>query len=76
MSMEITDNAKTSKCLGNTGSEHLETEKCERLTRLPIARIRTLVKADDDVSIASQESIFLITKATIPLWRLWMSMPF
>jgi len=39
-------------------------EKSERLTRLPIARIRTLVKADQDIALATQESIFLITKCT------------
>ena len=51
----------------NNNNEHVEqaeTEKNERLTRLPLARIRTLVKADQDVTIASQESVFLITKAT------------
>jgi len=41
-----------------------DTEKSERLTRLPIARIRTLVKADQDIALATQESIFLITKCT------------
>ena len=48
----------------NTASEITENEKSERLTRLPIARIRTLIKADQDVTIASQESVFLIAKAT------------
>ncbi|XP_039270293.1 DNA polymerase epsilon subunit 4-like [Styela clava] len=39
-------------------------EKSEKLCRLPIARIKTLIKADQDVNIASQESVFLIAKAT------------
>ena len=44
--------------------EQNENEKSERLTRLPLARIKTLIKADQDVTIASLESVFLITKAT------------
>ena len=45
-------------------NEQFESEKSERLTQLPLARIRTLIKADQDVTIASQESVFLIAKAT------------
>lgn len=40
-------------------------EKSERLCKLPISRVRTIIKADQDVSIASQESVFLISKATV-----------
>lgn len=39
-------------------------EKSEKLSKLPLARIRTIIKADPDVAIASQESVFLISKAT------------
>ncbi|XP_056324779.1 DNA polymerase epsilon subunit 4 [Danio aesculapii] len=35
-----------------------------RLVKLPLSRIKTLMKADPDVSLASQESVFIIAKAT------------
>ncbi|KAM4628894.1 DNA polymerase epsilon subunit 4 [Polymixia lowei] len=35
-----------------------------RLSKLPLARIKALMKADPDVSLASQESVFIIAKAT------------
>ncbi|KAJ0032434.1 hypothetical protein NQD34_002515 [Periophthalmus magnuspinnatus] len=35
-----------------------------RLSKLPLARIKALMKTDPDVSLASQESVFVIAKAT------------
>ncbi|KAK6320426.1 DNA polymerase epsilon subunit 4 [Coregonus clupeaformis] len=35
-----------------------------RLAKLPLSRIKTMMKADPDVSLASQESVFIIAKAT------------
>ncbi|XP_029939210.1 DNA polymerase epsilon subunit 4 isoform X2 [Salarias fasciatus] len=35
-----------------------------RLSKLPLARIKALMKTDPDVSLASQESVFIIAKAT------------
>ncbi|XP_076009344.1 DNA polymerase epsilon subunit 4 [Genypterus blacodes] len=35
-----------------------------RPSRLPLARIKALMKTDPDVSLASQESVFIIAKAT------------
>ncbi|MBN3309718.1 DPOE4 polymerase, partial [Amia calva] len=35
-----------------------------RLAKLPLSRIKTLMKADPDVTLASQESVFIIAKAT------------
>ncbi|KAG7453791.1 DNA polymerase epsilon subunit 4 [Solea senegalensis] len=35
-----------------------------RLNKLPLSRIKTLMKTDPDVSLASQESVFIIAKAT------------
>lgn len=71
MSEEIPADSEASEVL-NGSSEAIhedadtgEAEKSEKLTRLPIARIRTLIKADQDVTIASQESVFLIAKATV-----------
>ncbi|XP_008334206.1 DNA polymerase epsilon subunit 4 [Cynoglossus semilaevis] len=35
-----------------------------RISKLPLARIKALMKTDPDVSLASQESVFIIAKAT------------
>ncbi|KAM9384825.1 DNA polymerase epsilon subunit 4 [Pholidichthys leucotaenia] len=35
-----------------------------RLSKLPLARIKALMKTDPDVSLASHESVFIIAKAT------------
>ncbi|XP_068775616.1 DNA polymerase epsilon subunit 4 [Struthio camelus] len=35
-----------------------------RLARLPLARVKALVKADPDVSLASQEAVFILARAT------------
>uniref|UniRef100_A0A1B6C1F2 Transcription factor CBF/NF-Y/archaeal histone domain-containing protein n=1 Tax=Clastoptera arizonana TaxID=38151 RepID=A0A1B6C1F2_9HEMI len=39
-------------------------EKVERLSKLPLARIKSIMKTDPDVNLASQEAVFLISKAT------------
>ncbi|XP_063771981.1 DNA polymerase epsilon subunit 4 [Pseudophryne corroboree] len=36
----------------------------QKLVRLPMSRVKALMKSDPDVSLASQESVFLICKAT------------
>uniref|UniRef100_A0A8D0KL70 DNA polymerase epsilon subunit 4 n=1 Tax=Salvator merianae TaxID=96440 RepID=A0A8D0KL70_SALMN len=35
-----------------------------RPTRLPLARVKSLVKADPDVNLASQEAVFILARAT------------
>ncbi|KAM6962935.1 DNA polymerase epsilon subunit 4 [Aplochiton taeniatus] len=35
-----------------------------RPSKLPLSRIKSLMKSDPDVSLASQESVFIIAKAT------------
>ncbi|GAB5569766.1 DNA polymerase epsilon subunit 4 isoform X3 [Prionailurus iriomotensis] len=34
-----------------------------RLSRLPLARVKALVKADPDVTLAGQEAIFILARA-------------
>merc|ERR1712062_356165 len=41
-----------------------EVEKSDRLLKLPISRIKNIVKMDPDVSLASTEAVKLIAKAT------------
>ncbi|XP_054260362.1 DNA polymerase epsilon subunit 4 [Macrosteles quadrilineatus] len=45
---------------GDTNTE----EKAERLTKLPMSRIKHIMKMDPEVSLASQDAVFLISKAT------------
>eukprot|EP00071_Canis_lupus_P026923 XP_022260480.1 DNA polymerase epsilon subunit 4 isoform X1 [Canis lupus familiaris] len=47
-----------------------------RLSRLPLARVKALVKADPDVTLAGQEAIFILARAAVrrerqgpPAWR-------
>ncbi|XP_053319614.1 DNA polymerase epsilon subunit 4 [Spea bombifrons] len=36
----------------------------QKQARLPLSRVKALMKADPDVSLASQESVFITSKAT------------
>nr|CAD7444591.1 unnamed protein product [Timema bartmani]CAD7456227.1 unnamed protein product [Timema tahoe] len=45
-------------------SHEPEEEKSEKLLKLPLSRIKHIMKVDPEVSLASQEAVFLITKAT------------
>lgn len=38
-----------------------------RLSRLPLARVKALVKADPDVTLAGQEAIFILARAAVRL---------
>lgn len=42
-------------------------EKTEKLVRFPLTRVKHLVKMDPDVHLCSQEALFLISKATVPI---------
>jgi len=43
--------------------EHTEPEKAEKLTKFPLGRIKHLMKLDPELTMASQESVYLVTKA-------------
>lgn len=40
-------------------------EKAEKLVKLPLSRIKSIIKMDPDVNLASQEAVFLIAKSTV-----------
>lgn len=44
--------------------EQEEEEKSEKLFKFPLGRVKTIMKMDPEMSMASQESVFLISKAT------------
>lgn len=48
----------------NVDCQTAEEEKVEKLVKLPLSRIKTIIKMDPDVNLASQEAVFLITKST------------
>ncbi|ELU05071.1 hypothetical protein CAPTEDRAFT_218640 [Capitella teleta] len=41
-----------------------DSEKSERVVKFPITRIKTIIKTDPDVTMASQDAVVLIGKAT------------
>ncbi|XP_063309310.1 DNA polymerase epsilon subunit 4 [Pelobates fuscus] len=51
---------------GNTAAAPPPTppEKPQKQSRLPLARVKALMKSDPDVSLATQESVLIISKAT------------
>lgn len=42
-----------------------QTEHEQKLTKLPLARIKNIMKMDPDLNLTSQEAVFLIAKATV-----------
>lgn len=40
-------------------------EQREKLVRLPIGRVRNIIKMDPDVNLVNQEAVFLIAKSTV-----------
>ncbi|XP_034182881.1 DNA polymerase epsilon subunit 4 isoform X2 [Osmia lignaria lignaria] len=40
-------------------------EQKEKLVRLPLGRIKTIIKMDPEVNMINQEAVFLIAKSTI-----------
>ncbi|XP_066603139.1 DNA polymerase epsilon subunit 4 [Prorops nasuta] len=45
-------------------SFHGDEEQKEKLLRLPLGRVRNIIKTDPDVNIINQEAVFLIAKST------------
>lgn len=59
---EITANDSLDRSASNTDAGGSEKQK---LVRLPLARFKHLIKMDPDCGIVSQDSVFLIAKATV-----------
>ena len=45
-------------------------ESRERVTRLPLSRIKHMIRTDPDVQLASQDAVFLVAKATVSARKL------
>ena len=44
-------------------------EKPERVLKFPLTRIKTIMKTDSDVTLASLDAVVLITKATVRVYQ-------
>lgn len=43
----------------------IDEEQKEKLVKLPLGRIKTIIKMDPEVNMVNQEAVFLITKSTV-----------
>lgn len=48
-----------------TGEKKQHKSEVVRTTKLPMARIKNIMKMDPDVSVISGDAVFLVTKATV-----------
>lgn len=56
---EATENSEETEMLDNSVEG-----KPDRLCRFPLGRVKHIMKMDPDVTMASQDAVFMITKAT------------
>lgn len=60
----VADNVNTASEFFNSESDALEKRK---LVRLPLARVKQIMKTDLECGLISQDAVFLVTKATVSL---------
>ena len=70
----MADNSNTPEDPESQNGEEQESsipQNSTRINRFPLTRIKTIMKTDPDVNLASQESVFLLAKATVSMieWR-------
>ena len=53
------------KVIENDADSNVHLERTERLLKFPLTRIKTIIKTDSDVTIASLDAVVLIAKATV-----------
>lgn len=46
-------------------ASHGDEEQREKLVRLPLGRIKTIIKTDPEVNMINQEAVFLIAKSVV-----------
>ena len=44
------------------------TEQSDRLLKLPMSRVKTIIKMDPEVTLASQEAVATLTKAAVRIF--------
>ncbi|XP_070563236.1 DNA polymerase epsilon subunit 4-like [Ptychodera flava] len=63
--IEVEESTQENEGDGSSGTTANGTsEKPVRLTSFPLTRVKHMMKMDPDVTLASQESVYLISKAT------------
>lgn len=50
----------------NDDSNYDEESKL-KLTKLPMSRVKSIIKTDSEIHMINQEAVFLITKATVKI---------
>lgn len=67
--IQINDESEAVEPVENEANEDTNIKESpnqkQRLIRLPLSRIKTIMKWDPDCGLISQDSAFLITKATV-----------
>lgn len=59
-----TDSVETNPA-SNKDKEKESPNQRQKFLRLPLARIKTMMKKDPDCGLLSQDAVFLVTKATV-----------
>lgn len=66
---QINDKTEFVEPMENEANDETNTKESpnekQRLIRLPLSRIKTIMKLDPDCVLISQDSAFLVTKATV-----------
>lgn len=69
--LQINDENELTESMENGPTEENSVKESpnqkQRLIRLPLSRIKTIMKLDPDCALVSQDSAFLITKATVSI---------
>lgn len=63
MNAKMADLADAGKEDSVCAVEHGQVDTNDRLLKLPLSRVKTIMKVDPDVSLASQEAVVAIAKA-------------
>ncbi|XP_018429420.1 PREDICTED: DNA polymerase epsilon subunit 4 [Nanorana parkeri] len=65
IAVKHTDGSEAELCVKQAGEKsECVTAPIPKLVKLPLSRVKALMKFDPEVSLASREAVFLISKAT------------
>ena len=59
------------KVIENNVDSSVQPDRTERLLKFPLTRIKTIIKTDSDVNLASSDAVVLIAKATVNIEHRW-----
>ncbi|XP_018569466.1 DNA polymerase epsilon subunit 4 [Anoplophora glabripennis] len=64
VNQNVEENRTESAELKVTSNKDKESPQKHKFLRLPLARVKTIMKKDTDCALLSQDAVFLVTKAT------------